>query len=260
LGEKSESLKLFQANMKKLIIANWKMQLDYAASLSLGKQLAARLKAARPLQRRVVVCPEYPALPALAGIFKGTPITLGAQDSAAAYRGAYTGEVSPRNLKALGVKYVILGHSERREHLHENAAIINNKIKAALRERLIPILCIGEKLAEKKTGRTMTVLSDQLRRALKGVKLNNPKELIIAYEPIWAISPGKPLDSAGAEKIQTAVGRLAAKILKQPVVVIYGGSAAGQNAAAFLKQPSIGGLLVGAASTRLEEFLTMVRN
>jgi len=242
--------------MKKIIIANWKMQLSYADSLWFAKKLGQTY---RPGQRLVVICPEYPALPALAKILQKSKIFLGAQDSATTSQGAYTGEVSPSNLKALGVKYVILGHSERREHLHENSAIINGKVKAALQAKLIPILCVGEKLAEKKAGRTREVLAEELRRALKGVRLRTAGDLIVAYEPVWAIGNGHSFDPEAAAEIQAFISQQVKRILKKKVAIIYGGSVNSQNAAAFLKQPAINGLLVGTASWTYNEFQKIIR-
>ncbi len=245
-------------NMKKIIMANWKMQLTIKESLFLANQFAKKIKNSK---NEVVICPDYCALAFVGPILKKTKLNLGAQDSAVAVKGAYTGEVSPVNLRALGVKYVILGHSERREHLHENSAIINNKIKAALENKLIPVLCIGEKLAERNSGETKNYLLQELRHALKGVKIKTANDLIIAYEPVWAISTNKnakPMSSGEASEIQTFIKTAAKKMLKKEVNVIYGGSTNAANAADFLVQKNIGGLLVGGASLKVDEFVSMV--
>lgn len=230
------------------------MQLSVKEGLELAQAFAKKITNPK---NEIIVCPDYLTLPLIAPIFKKTKLQLGAQDSGAFSRGAYTGEVSPRSLKTLGVKYVILGHSERREHLHENSAIINNKIKAALENELIPILCVGEKLAEKKAGETKKYLQQELRHALKGVKLKTANDLVIAYEPVWAISTNKnaqPIMPAEANEIQKFIQGQVAKILKKNVLVIYGGSADAKNAASFLNQKNIAGLLVGGASLKLTEF------
>lgn len=237
--------------MKKLIIANWKMKLNLHESLVLAKSLAVELKG---VKNSIVICPDYLALLPLAEIFKNKQIILGAQDSAITDFGAYTGEVSPFNLKNIGVKYVILGHSERREHLHENSAIINNKIKAALKNKLIPVLCVGEKLTERQNGQAKEVILDQLRRALIGVKLIN-NTLVIAYEPVWSISPGKAIISAEAAEMHQYIKEQAAKILKKSVVVIYGGSVDAKNIASFAAQKNIDGFLVGRACLKANEFI-----
>ena len=241
--------------MKKIIIANWKMKLSYPDSLVLARKLVENYQ---DNKNKIIICPEYLALPAVAAILKGSAIYLGAQDSAITDFGAYTGEVSPRNLKLLGAKYVILGHSERRTHFHENSAIINAKILAALNNKLIPILCIGEKLAERESSQTKEVIVDELRRALKGVKIKTEASLIIAYEPVWAIGNGRTIDPIIAAEIQEFISQQAFKILKKKVAVIYGGSVNAQNASAFLAQPAIAGLLVVTASWKLAEFLKII--
>lgn len=237
----------------KTIIANWKMQLSLKESLELAKQSAKKIKG----KNKVVLCPDFLALPFVGPILKGTGLDLGAQNSALASRGAYTGEVSPLNLKALGVKYVILGHSERREHLHENSGIINLKIKAALENGLIPVLCVGEKLIIRKNGETAEYISQEIAHALKGVKIKKASDLLIAYEPIWAISTNKnarPMSPAEADNIHKLIAAKASKILKQPVAVLYGGSVNAANAAAYLGQENIAGLLVGGASLKIKDF------
>ena len=240
--------------MKKLIIANWKMQLSSQASLSLAKSYAQKLKRSK---NTVVICPSYLALPAVAATLKKGPLILGAQDSAVAVSGAYTGEVSPNDLKSLGVKYVILGHSERREHLHENSALINMKIKAALEQKLIPVLCVGEKLIEKENGETRKYLAEELNHALRGVKIKDALDLVIAYEPIWAISSNqnaKPMMAPEADEIQAFIKTRVVALLKKKVRVLYGGSVNAANAAGFLAQKNIDGLLVGSASLKLKDF------
>lgn len=244
--------------MKKLIIANWKMQLSIKESLELAKKIVT---ASKKSKNEIVICPDYAALPFIGPILKSSFVKLGAQDSGAFVKGAYTGEVSPLNLKILGVKYVILGHSERREHLHENSAIINNKIKAALASKLIPILCIGEKLTEKQNGQTKDYLKMELRHALKGVKIKNASDLVVAYEPIWAISTNKnakPIEPEEANDIQEFIAQETKRLLKQKIQIIYGGSAGSKNAVSFLAQANISGLLVGGASLRADEFSIMI--
>lgn len=240
--------------MKKLIIANWKMQLTIKDSLILAKKMTKNLK---NFKSEVVVCPDYVSLPFIGPVLKKSPIILGAQDSAVANSGAYTGEVSPINLKILGVKYVIIGHSERREHLHENSAIIKDKIIAALANNLIPVLCVGEKLSEKKNGETKDYLSTELRHALKGVKIKTASDLVIAYEPIWAISTNKfarPMIAAEADSVQLFIKTRVAGILKKTVRVLYGGSVNPNNAEEFLTQKNIDGLLIGATSLKIKDF------
>lgn len=241
--------------MKKLIIANWKMQLTHQASLDLAKQLTKKfVRTITGDKNNVVICPDHLSLPAIAQILKKTKLKLGAQDSAITAYGPYTGEVSPANLKALGVKYVIIGHSERREHLHENSAIIKAKIKAVLAQKLIPVLCVGEKLIAKENGEAKKFLGAQLRQALKGVKIKSANELVIAYEPLWAIGTGQPIIPLEANIINAFIRTQVAKILHKSVSVLYGGSVDAKNAGEFLRQENIDGFLVGGASLKAAEF------
>jgi len=239
--------------MNKLIIANWKMKLSTKESLLLAKKFkASAIKIAKnkKLKSEIIICPDYLSLLSLTSLFKKSPLNLGAQDCAIATRGADTGEISPVDLKTLGVKYVIIGHSERREKLGETSELINKKIKAALENKLIPILCIGEKSTDKKAGRTKMVLTNQLRDALRNVKIQKASNLVVAYEPLWAISPGKAIIPTEAEAINTFVSEETEKILKKNIRVLYGGSVDHKNAPAFLQQKHIAGFLVGAASLK----------
>jgi triosephosphate isomerase len=156
---------------------------------------------------------------------------------------------------------VILGHSERREHLHENSAIINNKVKAALANKLIPVLCIGKKLTERKNGETKKYLLTELRHALKGVKIKKSTDLVLAYEPVWAISTNKnarPIEPTEANEIHSFIKQQSKRILKKEVRVLYGGSTNALNAKKFLEQAKIDGLLVGGASLKSSEFSKML--
>ncbi len=243
--------------MKKIIVANWKMQLGIKESLKLAKQYNQKIKSEK---NTVVICPDYLALTLISPILKNGKLILGAQDCAVSSRGALTGEVSAADLKTLGTKYVILGHSERRDHLHENSAIINSKIKSALENKLIPILCVGEKLDEKRSGETKNYLLEQLRHALKGVKIKNACDLIIAYEPVWAISSNKSAKAmlpTEANEIHIFIKAQIKRILNIDINVLYGGSTKASNAHEFLSQSNIDGLLVGASSLNSSEFIKM---
>ena len=238
--------------MKKIIIANWKMQLSLGESLSLAKKISAKLKG---VKNEIVICPDYLSVFPVSQVLRRSKILVGAQDCAISDFGAYTGEVSALNLRKIGAKYVILGHSERREHLHENSAIINNKIKAALKNKLVPVLCVGEKLIEKESGETKSVVIDQLRRALDGIVLKNNNSLIIAYEPVWAIGSGKSITPAEAEEVHQFIKNQVSKILKKSVLVIYGGSVDSKNTKSIADQKDIDGFLVGGASLKAQEFI-----
>lgn len=237
----------------KTIIANWKMQLPLKGSLELARQAAKKIKS----DNKVVLCPDHAALAFVGPVLGKTGLSLGAQDSAMAVRGAYTGEVSPADLKALGVKYVILGHSERRERLHESSTIVNAKAKAALECGLIPVVCVGEKMAVRKEGQTEEYLSLELAHSLKGLKIKKASDIIVAYEPVWAISTNKnarPMSPEEADAIHRFIKAKATRILKKPVAVLYGGSVSAANAGAYLEQSDIDGLLVGSASLNIKDF------
>ncbi len=243
--------------MKKFIIANWKMQLSIKESLELAKTFKTKIKNTK---NDIVVCPDFLSLPFIGPVFNKTGIDLGAQNCALTEKGAYTGEVSVLNLKTLGAKYVIVGHSERRLHLHENSALINQKIKVALANKLIPILCIGEKIEEKEAGQTKRVLLDELKRALSGIKIKNSKDIIVAYEPLWAIGSGHFMIPVEAEIIHFFIKKEANKLLKKNISVIYGGSVDSKNAPLFLKQNNVDGFLIGGASLKADEFINICKN
>lgn len=244
--------------MKKIIIANWKMNLSISEGLTLVKEIKEKMKTKR---QTVILCPDFTTLAFLKPIISGSALFLGAQDSAAQKKGAYTGEVSAFSLKSLGVRYVLLGHSERRINLHENASLINQKIKTALEAKLIPVLCVGEKLAEKKAGLTKKYLQTELKRALKGIKINSAADLLVAYEPVWAISTSsrqaKPLNPEETSEIHAFLKKELKKILHHDIKVLYGGSVKSSNAASFLAQKEIAGLLVGGASLQASEFIAI---
>lgn len=236
--------------MKKLIIANWKMNLGFKMSLSLAKAI----KDLRT-NNAVVVCPSAFALPAAKEILQGSQVKLGAQDCSGAANGAHTGQISAASLKEIGCAYVILGHSEQRA-MGETCRQVNLKITAALRAGLTPIICVGETWPKHQAGQSQSFVGGQIRRALTGVKLGQ-QALIVAYEPLWAIGSGKSAKPEEAGKIQAFIKQAVRQALGRPqasVAVLYGGSVDAKNAAGFLKQAAIEGLLVGGASLRAQEF------
>lgn len=242
--------------MKKIIIANWKMQLSFKDSLILAKELKRKIKTTK---NEVVVCPDFLALASVTDILTGKVLLPGAQNCAIKNRGALTGESSPATLYELGVKYVIIGHSERRLILKEDSDLINAKIKSALAAKLIPVVCVGETLNERELGQTKKVLLGQIKSALKGITVKNSAGLVIAYEPLWAIGTGEPIIPLEAEAIHTFLKAEAAKILGKKIRIAYGGSVSGDNAAKFLREKNIDGLLIGGASLNVDEFTSMVK-
>jgi len=248
--------------MRKPIVAgNWKMNKTVAESRQLVAELVPGLQAVDSVER--VLCPPFTSLMAVAAMLEGTEIRLGAQDMYWEASGAYTGEVSPLMVKEL-CQYVIIGHSERRTYFGETDETVNRKVKAALAHGLLPIMCVGETLAENETGRTAEVVSRQMRAGLAGVELKDGKSLYIAYEPVWAIGTGRAATADGANKVIAEVIRLALATLFNPQIsqevrVLYGGSVSGKNAADLFTMPDIDGALVGGASLKAEEFIPITR-
>ncbi len=209
-----------------------------------------------------VLCPPFTALLAVKNLLEGTDIGLGAQDMYWEDAGAFTGEVSPTMLAEL-CKYVILGHSERRTYFGETDATVNRKVQAALSHSLVPIVCVGETLAEREAGRTEEVVLRQVKLGLQGLQISEPDKLVIAYEPVWAIGTGKASSAADATAVIGGVIRPALKDIfsdaaSQGIRILYGGSVKADNAAEFFTQPDIDGALVGGASLKTGDFSAIV--
>ena len=241
--------------MKKLFIANWKMQLDYKESIILVKAYQKNLK---KIKNEVVVTPDFTVLSAASEILKKTSLKLGAQDCAFGLRGAYTGEVSVKSLKQLGVKYVLIGHSERRGYFKEDSGLLKFKVAAALENGLVPVLCIGEKLNDYKAKRTHTILRRKLEEVLFGLEISNESAIVIAYEPVWAIGSGKTPTAKEIEANHVFIKGVLAELIGQIPRVLYGGSVSAKNSAELLEWPNIDGLLVGGASLKVDEFSKIV--
>jgi triosephosphate isomerase len=238
--------------MKLLIVANWKMNPE---NLKKAKLLFMEFKKGMKDVRNVevVICPPFVYLSELIAS-KSCDLKFGAQDCFWEEKGAFTGEISPKMLKDLGVEYVIVGHSERRKILGETDEMINKKLKAAIKAKLKPILCIGETEKERTSGKTFQVLKNQLKKALNGtsnVKLQT-SNLIIAYEPVWAIGTGNPCKPEDAKEVLLFLR----KILKFPI--LYGGSVNSKNAKDYIKI-GFDGLLVGGASLDPKEFIEIIK-
>ncbi|MCL0039259.1 triose-phosphate isomerase [Dehalococcoidia bacterium] len=239
-----------------IIAGNWKMNTTINEAVSLSKSMKDRLDAARGVEK--VLCPPFVSLVAVGELLRGSSVALGAQNMYFEEKGAYTGEVSALMLAGL-CQYVILGHSERRSYFGESDEMINKKIKVALKAGLKPIVCVGETLEENEGGRTGEVITRQVRAALDGlVSLEN---LVIAYEPIWAIGTGR----AATEEQANATIRLIRNVVEelygaaaQKLRIQYGGSTSSANIAALIAQPEIDGALVGGASLKADEFVSMV--
>ncbi|MDO8599171.1 MAG: triose-phosphate isomerase [bacterium] len=232
--------------MKPLVVANWKMQLGDEDAVATARELAG----APPEHAEVVLCPSFTALAGVAAAITNSSVLLGAQDCAWQERGAFTGGVSPADLRALGCRYVIVGHSERRQHFGETDAMIGVKVRAALGAGLQPILCVGETLEERTLRQREAVLTRQLD-ILRGVEIIGTARLCIAYEPIWAIGTGHaatPEDVAQAHAFIADSVREHMGAAAEHLRILYGGSVDPTNIAAFLTVPRVDGVLVGTAS------------
>lgn len=244
--------------MRKPIVAgNWKMNNTIAETRSLIGALLPGLQPIESIDR--VLCPPFTALLAASTMLEGTPIGLGAQNLHWKTSGAYTGEVSPQMVAEL-CQYVILGHSERRAYFGESDETVNLKVKAALAAGLIPIVCVGETLEENRAGATAVVVETQLRNGLRDVVLSDGAELVIAYEPVWAIGTGL---ACNPEEAQHIIGEVTRPILADlfglqiaaQIRIQYGGSVNAKNAAEYFNLPDVDGALVGGASLKAAEFI-----
>ncbi|GAA4718196.1 triose-phosphate isomerase [Brevibacillus fulvus] len=244
---------------QRIIAGNWKMYKTIAEA----EQFANAVKQAE-LSATVekVICAPFTALSALSAILKGTEIKLGAQNVHFAEEGAYTGEISPLMLKELGVDYVIIGHSERRQYFNETDETVNKKVKAALQHGLKPIICVGETLAEYEANETEAVVRRQTEAALQGLSAEQVSVSVIAYEPVWAIGTGKSSTAENANQTIAYIRHVIASQFDQDtanaVRIQYGGSVKPDNVAGFLQQSDIDGALVGGASLTVEGYLGLI--
>ena len=246
---------------KKFIAGNWKMFTDGITAELLAAAVVKGLGSSANVT--VALCPPFPYLSRVFQVVKDTPVALGAQNLYPKEEGAFTGEISPAMLRDVGCTYVILGHSERRQGLGESDAFINQKVHAALAAGLRVILCIGETLDERKAERTNVVLDAQLTGSLAGVTGAALANVVVAYEPGWAIGTGlnaTPQQAQDAHAfVRRKVGELCGAAAAQGLVIQYGGSVNPKNAASLLGQADVDGALVGGASLKAEQFLAIIK-
>jgi triosephosphate isomerase len=243
-----------------LIAGNWKMFKSISESVEFVTNL---LPLVSDSDIDIVVAPPFTSLCAVADIIKDSKINLSAQNMFWEKEGAFTGEVSPLMLISAGCRYVILGHSERRQYFGETDLTVNKKLKAATDSGLIPIMCIGETESQREEGKTFSVLDKQIKMGLEGLTLHEGRMLVIAYEPVWAIGTGKAATPGGANDviggmIRPALAELFSGAIAQAIRVQYGGSVTAANAAELFGQPEIDGALVGGASLKPSEFVAIV--
>jgi triosephosphate isomerase len=242
------------------IAGNWKMHMTRSESAELAKAFAGQLKDGK---HKYLVAPSFTSLETVAAIVKGTNIRLGAQNCASEEQGAHTGEVSVLQLKDLGVQTIILGHSERRHNYKEDDALINKKVKLALKHGFEVILCIGELLEEREAGKAEEVCENQVIKGLEGVSADELSRIVIAYEPVWAIGTGKTATPEDADAIHAFVRNVICKLYGQDsagrIIIQYGGSVKPDNAAQLMAKENIDGALVGGASLKTESFVPIAK-
>ncbi|MDR1325984.1 MAG: triose-phosphate isomerase [Treponema sp.] len=242
------------------IAGNWKMHKTRAEAAELAKTLVSQLKDGK---HKYLVAPSFTSLETVAAIVKGSNILLGAQNVAAEEQGAHTGEVSVLQLKDLGVQVVILGHSERRHTYKEDDALINKKVKLALKHGFDVILCIGETLEEREAGQAEVVCESQTLWGLSSVSATDLAKVTIAYEPVWAIGTGKTASPEDAEAIHAYIRKVIARLYgedaAQKLVIQYGGSVKPDNAAQLMDKENIDGALVGGAALKPDTFVPIAK-
>jgi triosephosphate isomerase (TIM) len=241
---------------RKLVVGNWKMNGSRAGNA----ELLAGLKAAGPFVAEVAVCPPFPYLAEVALALQGEDILWGAQDCSSKENGAFTGEVSPAMLAEYGCRYVIVGHSERRAMHGESDQLVADKAKLALAHRLTPIVCVGETLAEREAGQMAAVVKRQMSAVIHTLGQCVP-QMIVAYEPVWAIGTGKTASPEQAQEVHALLRQQlgAASQAAADMKILYGGSVKPDNAATLFAQPDIDGGLIGGASLKASEFAAICR-
>jgi triosephosphate isomerase (TIM) len=245
------------------VAGNWKMAGDSQSSVSLAKGVVSGSKDVAGHGVHVAIIPPFVYLSAVAQTISSSGVSLGAQDVYFESKGAFTGEISSAMLKDVGCTYVLCGHSERRHVIGENDALVNKKLLAAISGGLLPILCVGELLAERDGGQTEQVVEKQLKAGLAGVSADKMHAVTIAYEPVWAIGTGRTATPQQAQEvhqfIRALLGKMYDKKLADEIRLQYGGSVKPDNAKELMAQKDVDGLLVGGASLKAEDFVKIIQ-
>lgn len=246
---------------KKLVAGNWKMYKDKSETFELISQLKEKLNSFLP-DVDVAVCPPFTSIELAGELLKNSKIQLGAQNMHSEVEGAFTGEVSAKMLKSFGVKFVILGHSERRTYFKETDEFINQKIKRAIEFDIKPIFCLGETLEERESGKTFQVVETQLTKGLSGISRIDLEKIVIAYEPVWAIGTGKTATPQQAQEVHSFLRKKISELYDSEVAmkvrILYGGSVKPENARDLFKQPDIDGGLIGGACLKADSFYQII--
>lgn len=247
---------------KYFIAGNWKMNKTAAEATALIDAIKAKVGSQNKVD--VAVCPPFTALDAASKALAGSTIKLGAQNMHFEAHGAFTGEVAADMLKEFSCTYVILGHSERREYFKECNCLINKKVKAVLANGMKPILCVGEKLEEREAGKTLDIVSEQTVKGLEGISKEDAKNVVVAYEPVWAIGTGKTATPAMAQEVHAAIRKVLADAFGADVAdsiqILYGGSMKPENADALLAEKDIDGGLIGGAALKADSFVALIES
>ena len=247
--------------MRRAFIAgNWKMNLEKGSAVGLAKALVDGTK--NITDRDILICPSFPLLHIVNDVVSGSNVWLGAQNMYYEKKGAFTGEVSADMLKSVGCEWVILGHSERRHVFHEDDSLINKKVKSAIEQGLKPILCVGELLEERESGKTEEVVKRQVVEGLKEVSPEDTAKITIAYEPVWAIGTGKTATPEDADSIHSFIRDILRDLYNSKVSenmrILYGGSVKPENIDSLMAKDNIDGALVGGASLKADSFLRII--
>jgi len=248
--------------MRKPIAAgNWKMFKTAKEAAAMIADLKEKVKDVK--DREVVICPTFTALESAVKAAQGSNVKIGAQNVYWEEKGAFTGEIAPNMIKDLGCEYVIIGHSERRQYFGETDETVNKRIFAALKASLTPIICVGETLQERESGRMMNVIETQVKGGLKSMTKEQMLKSVIAYEPVWAIGTGKTASPEQAQEVHAFIRKLLNELFGKDVAdqtrILYGGSVKPDNMAELMKQADIDGGLVGGASLEAESFSKIVK-
>jgi len=249
------------SNKKPFIAGNWKMH----KTISEGVQLTIKIKRAvkKDQEAEIVIIPPFTALSEVKKALSKSPILTGAQDIFWEESGAYTGEIAPSMIKEAGCDFVVIGHSERRQYFGDTDENVNKKIKAALSAGLFPIMCMGESLEERENNKTFDKINDQMKNSLKDIDGNQVRNVIIAYEPIWAIGTGRTATPEQAEEvhryIRDQLTEMYGKDISSCAIILYGGSVKPGNAFSLTKEKNINGALIGGASLKADSFVEIIK-
>lgn len=246
---------------KNIVAGNWKMNTSLPEGIQLAKDVRSSIEG-KNLNCEVILGVPFTHLSEVAKAVAGSPIKVAAENCASESKGAFTGEVSAEMVASTGATYVILGHSERRQYYHETSSILKKKVELALANQLKPIFCIGEVLEEREAGKHFEVVERQVKEALFDLSESDFKNIVLAYEPVWAIGTGKTATSDQAQEIHAHIRKVIAdkygKSIADNTTILYGGSANGGNAKELFSKPDVDGGLIGGASLSAEKFLPVI--